>query len=273
MLNIFISAPRSGSTRLGQIFKTQMVKFIDEAFHPHCMGWGFLSDEYRSECSNILNCREEEVNIDLLRQSINVLSLTDAYYKKKMPYMIEIFPKHIDGATIKELCRLYPVTILQRNLIDAFISAQKAQIVQKYEKVQTKDLKVDLDADVFKNFCINRISFYKKIKKNTLSEGGTITVINYEDWCNYPNNMQSFVLIQLLNLQGFNFACPSNEGKKLVEGLPLLASKEIKDFSILERQDVSDKWQEKIRNIEDFTQKCVDNNSFKFISRRPLQNN
>ena len=60
--------------------------------------------------------------------------------------MLEIFPNHISDIQIKGLYRLYPVTILQRNLLDSFISAQKAGKTEKYEKASPTDMKIKSNA-------------------------------------------------------------------------------------------------------------------------------
>ncbi|MFY8150440.1 MAG: hypothetical protein ACOVNL_14640 [Prochlorococcaceae cyanobacterium] len=162
MLHIFLSSPRSGSTRLGQIIALLGIEFVPEPFHPECKSWGFLG-AYNNIAELALGVESSSLSRDLIRADESIFKICKYLDRQDRHYMIEIFPGHVEMNTLSQLLSVYPSIFLQRRLIDQFISLVKARSLGEsgiWADVDTTSLKPRLCANAFIRHCQDMIIFY-----------------------------------------------------------------------------------------------------------------
>jgi len=83
--------------------------------------------------------------------------------------------------------------IVKRNLIDAYISNKKAYIVNKWSKVDTTDIKLDIDIQNFKNYCNRMKKMYSDMFK--LLKGKDYVIFDYDELQGFATGKSKLELI------------------------------------------------------------------------------
>lgn len=325
VLILFLSSPRSGTTRFGEILRTLNVRFFEEPFNPGAYsGLGFYSDLFtlsaegrRLAChpglaadlvpSPVAGFARRKSARLLLKTSVKLESMASRHlawsflkptslslrrlsheaippvnpfrmegvprkiaellHASEHTYVLEIFPTHLDSEEDLEfLCGTYPSMILQRRLIDSYVSFVKAKGVKVWHDADTTSKQVSIDAPSFVAYCkrmtrwYERYIRYRNVYFDSLPDEDPLNaarhaVLNYEEWGCYGNQQQPREVFLLLGQMGF---------KDFIK--PPVAS--VGEGSM--RQDRSQDWSTKILNPELLQKNLEDISSAHLLLESPL---
>jgi hypothetical protein len=141
--------------------------------------------------------------------------IAELLHASEHTYVLEIFPTHLDSEEDLEfLCGTYPSMILQRRMIDSYVSLVKAKGVKVWHDADTTSKQVSIDAPSFVAYCkrmtrwYERYIRYRNVYFDSLPDEDPLNaarhaVLNYEEWGCYGNQQQPREVFLLLGQMGF----------------------------------------------------------------------
>lgn len=194
---VIVSHPRTGTNAL--------IDFMQESF-----GLYDLKDFFRPMNENDLRW----LKIDELKEKFDfdttiethhevvkdVISVFDHFANYQQKFVLKIFPGHMEKDTLIKVMKRPDVCCINinRDVIDTEISHQKAEIRDDgtnkgYSYINNTDFIIDLNFDKLEERVKINKEFYKNLPK--------ATIIDYNDICDWINNVDPSYLSNLLNLE------------------------------------------------------------------------
>ena len=225
------------------------IQFIPEPFHPNCCNWGFLGN-YHSIAQEALGLSDNSLSPNSLRDKATVFKLFAYLHQSPKEFVVEIFPEHLAIDVISQLVSLYPVIILQRRLIDQYISLRKAYAVTssgKWMGADTTSLKIPVDANSFCKYASSMKDFYLYVASSISARNSLVSmVVDYEYFSCFGDAYQVELVSTLLQQVGLAVS-PISEAPDPAADLHGIVFPDK-----LTRQDLSSSWYQKVANPREF---------------------
>tara|TARA_X000000368_G_C22900784_1_gene654009 strand:+ start:169 stop:966 length:798 start_codon:yes stop_codon:yes gene_type:complete len=109
-----------------------------------------------------------------------LLKLAQENNDKKI--FFKLFNEHLSDNSLKKLHRnksLHYIFLL-RNILDSYISLEKASNLNKWNKVDTTDIKIEIDKSKLLSYQTKILKWYK-YNYSSISNENIINIVNYED--------------------------------------------------------------------------------------------
>ncbi|WP_289027925.1 hypothetical protein [uncultured Paraglaciecola sp.] len=219
MLNIIFARPRTGTNYLINLLNCTGTNYYakGEIFHktkPYSLKEEEWSLIFKNE--NDLSKLSELEAARLVRN--NPLLVID-YFKQlaksqKQEIFIKVFPSHLDFNTVKKILDDDSIRtmILDRSIIETYISVNKAQTANKWTKVDTSNLSVDLDLQAFDNWFEKMKNWYVRLQEESPNETPTF---NYNEFAFLDPEKAVHKILEKLNLKSdFEFQIDKIKHKK-----------------------------------------------------------
>lgn len=181
-----LSRPRTGSSYvLNLLASSSSVESRGEIFHRKR-----TSGLKRKEINQIFPNRnikslDQEVSRLLRRQPRKVLEYLEKACRAQQQHVIfKIFPEHLRFEKLDQVVLLnegITKVILDRSPIDSFISLVKAGHLAKWERQDTTDIKVELDAGRYMKWYKKNELWYQAIASKLSEHGGRCSMLNYNE--------------------------------------------------------------------------------------------
>ena len=249
-LIISFAAARTGSSRAGQVLRSAGFQYISEAFAKGRCKLASNNWHHKEDLAKELNCKPKNLRLSNILASKSSLTKTASFLQSiHEDVIVEVFPSHL---AIKQLgilaCHSKGIIVIQRILIDQFISMQKVRETarqdgkMKWGNLDTTSIKVNLDCNVFKNFLIYQLSYYSFVNAivSTFKIGDNIAFINYNDWSSrIPSEQESFL---------------SSKVETFIRKCNNLCAETMHPSTRLFKQDKNIHWKQSVANSEEFEQ-------------------
>ena len=273
MLSLFINNPRVGSSRLTQIFKNAGLKTYNEPFGRSQGRWGGDLETIK-KYSNF-NESDLKNNKDPSKEAHTIDEVLKSYSKSPEKFLIGIDVSVLMNTNIsfiKKICTKYPCFFLQRKLIDSYISGLKVKITQDFNSsTNTTEIKPNADSYQFANHLKKSIFFYNVCYLAAIKSHGNVTVLNYEEWGDIPNQYQEEMLKNFLIKSEHKFLYLPSEDINPICPEDFVNFRKEKNTHF--KQDNNKFWEDKIANSKKFIFDCKRLDIDEWFSESPINPN
>lgn len=271
MLCLHVNHARVGSSRLNQIMREIGFQAINEPFHPNSAGKNLK--DYKDDIKKHSQLNDNDLNSKNYNSTLTIKETLKAFSKSPKPYFSGVVNHHFHGRKIllAQLCSMYPLLILQRNLLDSYISQLKAEMTLKWTKVDTTSINPTLSAIHFKAYCVKIINYYNLCFYSAKSYHNNIYILNYEDWSALSNPLQVNSISKYFREKDIAFADEKGEFIKYSSiNHRMIKPQNFSDKSQRKPQDKTKDREKKFANYLNFYSECCELGISNLINLRPI---
>jgi hypothetical protein len=211
-LILIISIERSGTNYFCNFIDNSFTN-INVSYELFCKKECFINYNLKKNITDYYNTDIDKLYEKIKHNPINLLEKISEYCEENI-ILFKLFNWQLNNDNVKKIIECaYRVIFLKRNYIDTFISHEKAQKINKYENINTDNIKIFFDFQKFNKYKkINDIWFsdtYEHVNKCKINH----IIINYEDFHMLSNSekqifLKSFFLDDDICMKDINHFVP-----------------------------------------------------------------
>ena len=244
-----LSMPRNGTNYLCDLVgKFQEIDSLYEIYHNQAvyLNNGSLTNKILKHIERTyrlqFDSQKDPKFIDFVAKDPQKLIDALAVCSQKKYVSFKIFPNHLSQENLREIIiknQQIKKVIVKRNLLDVYFSVQFARLIQRWDRKDTSDLKLEFNPSNFLDWFDVYRKYYDFIETELKNNNQEVNILEYERIHGLNDNQEKFIFL-------FNFLRAT--GLKLSQDNLFNNSPEELNKNIRNKQDKRKNKLEKVSN-------------------------